>query len=264
MHRNRNIKEPRGEIHYICPNCDYSNMRVHGLFKTIAAVSSPLIERNSSWMLPAQETYTHLTSLLLSFLEHIHRADWYLPKVMPAWFLKRIKAHSNDCIGSHSGRFKSHQSYPSIWNLFLVLSYISCHRNQKSNTRHLPPKTQNRADAQAKKHVFFMMIPHCLPCCCKVVVMQPAVLSVVMPLPRHRQSRQTGVVVWSSHGRRIAAALVPHCHHITATSPPHRRHIAAALPPLCRQVAATLPPEWPPQLPPQLPQDLISAHKACH
>ena len=122
---------PRWDSLHFCPNCDYSNMRVHGLFKTTAAVSSPLIEHNSSWMLPAQETYTHLTSLLLSFLEHIHRADWYLPKVMPAWFLKRIKAHSNDCIGSHSGRFKSHQSYPSIWNLFLVLSYISCHRNQK-------------------------------------------------------------------------------------------------------------------------------------
>ena len=46
MHRN--IKEPRIEIHYVCPSCDFSNMRVHALSKTNTVVSSPLIEHNSS------------------------------------------------------------------------------------------------------------------------------------------------------------------------------------------------------------------------
>ena len=79
--------------------------------KQTAVVSSPLIEHNSSWMLPAPETNTHLTSLLFSFFEHIHSADLHLPKVTRAWFLKRIKAHSMTALEGHSGHFKSHQSY---------------------------------------------------------------------------------------------------------------------------------------------------------
>ena len=79
--------------------------------KQTAVVSSPLIEHNSSWMLPAPETNTHLTSHLFSFFEHIHSADLHLPKVTRAWFLKRIKAHSMTALEGHSGHFKSHQSY---------------------------------------------------------------------------------------------------------------------------------------------------------
>ena len=107
--------------------------------KQTAVVSSPLIEHNSSWMLPAPETNTHLTSLLFSFFEHIHSADLHLPKVTRAWFLKRIKAHSMTALEGHSGHFKSHQSYrAAAW------------RRPCNNTA-------SSAVSSSKKHVFICL-----------------------------------------------------------------------------------------------------------
>ena len=40
MHRN--IKEPRIEIHYVCPSCDFSNMRAHGLSKKKCCCFKPI------------------------------------------------------------------------------------------------------------------------------------------------------------------------------------------------------------------------------
>ena len=107
--------------------------------KQTAVVSSPLIEHNSSWMLPAPETNTHLTSLLFSFFEHIHSADLHLPKVTRAWFFKRIKAHSMTALEGHSRHFKSHQSYrAAAW------------RRPCNNTA-------SSAVSSSKKHVFICL-----------------------------------------------------------------------------------------------------------
>ena len=62
-------------------------------------------------MLPAQETNTHLTSLLFSFFEHIHSADLHLPKVTRAWLLKRIKAHSMTALEGHIAVISNHTNH---------------------------------------------------------------------------------------------------------------------------------------------------------
>ena len=269
-------------------------MRAHGLSKKTAVVSSPLIEHNSSWMLPAQETNTHLTSLLFSFFGHIHSADLHLPKVTRAWFLKRIKAHSMTALEGHSGHFKSHQSYrAAAW------------RRPCNNTA-------NSAVSSSKKYVFICLcVGTTLGLWWKVTLCEQRLrflanamihgfrvavllfwflrhdmigligpgrdfklkdISIVMSLSLHCQScqkcrrrvvatlpphRHHIVATSPPHRRHMAATLPPHCRHIAATWPPHGRHIAATWPPHCRHIAATLPPQWPPQL----PQDLISANK---
>ena len=259
MHRN--IKEPRIEIHYVCPSCDFSNMRVHGLSKKTAVVSSPLIEHNSSWMLPAQETNTHLTSLLLTFFGHIHSADLHLPKVTRTWFLKRIKAHSKTALEGHSGHFKSHQSYrAAAW------------RRPCNNTANSVVSSSKNI----KKHVFICLcvgtilglwwkvtlceqgLRFACKCddpwisCHRVTFLVSATWydrtrtrfqiegyfhrHVIVPSLSKLSKRS------SSCRRHIATTLPPHLHHIAATSPPLRCHMAATWPPHGRHMAATWPP----------------------
>ena len=237
--------------------------------KQTAVVSSPLIEHNSSWMLPAPETNTHLTSLLFSFFEHIHSADLHLPKVTRAWFLKRIKAHSMTALEGHSGHFKSHQSYrAAAWRRPCNNTASSAVSSSIKTCFYLPVRRHDFGSL-VEGDTLWAGVAFCLqmrwsmdfvsPCYffgfCDMMIgpgrdFKLKDISIVMSLSLHCQNskkcrRRVVVHIAATsppHRRHIAAALPPHCRHIAAISPPHRRHIAAALPPHCRHVAATLPP----------------------
>ena len=77
--------------------------------KQTAVVSSPLIEHNSSWMLPAPETNTHLTSLLFSLFE---------PYTVPICIFPRSHA-----LGSWN------ESRPIRWLHWKAIAVISNHTN---------------------------------------------------------------------------------------------------------------------------------------
>ena len=214
--------------------------------KQTAVVSSPLIEHNSSWMLPAPETNTHLTSHLFSFFEHIHSADLHLPKVTRAWFLKRIKAHSMTALEGHSGHFKSHQSYrAAAWRRPCNNTASSAVSSSKKTCFYLPLRRHDFGSL-VEGDTLWAGVAFCLqmrwsmdfvsPCYffgfCDMMIgpgrdFKLKDISIVMSLSLHCQNCKK----CRRRCRDIAATLPPHCRHIAATSPP------------------------------QLPQDLISANK---
>ena len=214
--------------------------------KQTVVVSSPLIEHNSSWMLPAPETNTHLTSLLFSFFEHIHSADLHLPEVTRAWFLKRIKAHSMTALEGHSGHFKSHQSYrAAAW------------RRPCNNTASSAVSSSKNmflfACASARFWVFggrWHSVSRGCVLLANAMIHGFRVAVLLFWFLRHDdRTRKRFQIKGYFHRHVIVPSLSKllkmssSCgRHIATTLPPHRRHIAATSPPPRRRIAATLPP----------------------
>ena len=204
--------------------------------KQTTVVSSPLIEHNSSWMLPAPETNTHLTSHLFSFFEHIHSADLHLPKVTRAWFLKRIKADSMTALEGHSGHFKSHQSYIGQLHdddLATTRQAVRCH-HQKNMFLF--------ACASARFWVFggrWHSVSRGCVLLANAMIHGFRVAVLLFWFLRHDDRTRKRFQIEGYFHRHVIVPSLSKLYkmssscgrHIATTLPPHRRHIAAAWPP---------------------------------